>query len=1587
MAIAITITGDARELEAVLRRLEGGIEGFSRRVRQSFDDAASHTTRATQRMQQAFSRMHQQMERNFQQMNTIMRAFQAGLATFGVASFTGLVKGAVDTAAGFQQLDTQLRFTVGTLEEFQRAKQFIIDFTATTPFQLNEVTAAFVALTRRGLESERVLKAVADASAVQRFPSQSLDRMVFAIGQIADRGKLAQQELNQLSEAGVAQTLVLDQLRRMGVKWGDDIGAAGIKASVAIEAVVRALEENFTGALAASQANWILVMSNLVDTWNIFQAAVVNGPLIDFITSIALVIQDDLTNAVKNDQAAFRAWGETAVRWLKDVLRWIASVLDALASVGRMLDSVSTSINNAGTRVNEFFSRAGQGFKELAGGALQSLASGLEFGLAPTETVEALRKTGEALQKVGEQGQASAEQTKSGYGSLTDFLKGEYTQSLETILSQGETKMDAVKVQQQKVFDEQAKRIEAIRKRLTASTTETDLKAAQEAGNIAAERARAEEQTLEASLRRQVEMTKIAADEQRRALDKELDDRLSREPAAHEAIQLELQERRRDIAISEAEKIYQIEVDLNQRILKATEARLQAEIRGAAGKPVQIAKFEADLVAARADADTEMAKSAAKRAQAEQQVSKQTLDQRLEDIAEEEKAVVQGNQAVIQSRLQLLQAEEQLLNAEQKTGQRGGADQRAQNEQRLTQIRAESFAMQEEQIRGLTRIDAEEAMKRIQNGELLAERLAQINEEGNNRLQELNIERQTDEQRRLDEQLREYERFVEDVENELGDFLFDLFSGQIDGIKGLFESLKTSFFRMIADMIAFAIARPIIVPIITSIVGGAAGLLGGATGTGGGGLFDALGLAGAANQGLNLFGGGGLGSIFGPTSAIGQALSNFTAMLNSATANVGGAIADVFGITNLPASGLTALGGLAGIGGGLYSAFTAQGMGGMTGGAIGAAGGAAALISGLGLIGPIFGPIGLALSALAPLLGNLIDTLGAPKGPRFVLGELEGLDVAVENGMLQVAGTLTSAVGKAERLPEGQSANAIQSALEAGLQDAVTTMVNTINAVALDPEALLIPTQQALETALDNAMVINSASAENFAEDIAAQTLAVITQIATAFLGPLADALDQIFAADLETQLRTLPNALNLAVAQLTRLTDAVTAIQDTGQTDASNVVPQLLDQIATFRSFIIDSTIHTLEDAFTSGIDNFQEALQLAVSIPQGVIDLHAPLAGMQAMAQGVLALENQIVASVDSITTSMTPLSTQMQDVRDQFLELQASIAEAGDNIAVALPLYTELHQAILQEANLRIQQVQAIGATLESIEQTLFGQLSPGEQQQQLLADIAALEAEMATQTGSEQAQTAAELAALNQQLLAMGESTDNLALTMEAIANLEALQPILEQQMLALGGSTDVQTATMNIQQQSLDTLKSMEEDLYNLFLSNQQVQNTLGVGPVPVVIVGSEAAQMGKLIGYAQGGLVPAMLESGERAFYPPMNMAQQSALMSMNRAFPRFGGGGIVPGTGSGDTVPALLPSGSFILNRRATSVLGRGYQTGGEVASGTTVVSGTRTVNINIGGNWQVRNEQDKRDIVRGMIREIRDELHKLDGRTIGGR
>jgi Tape measure protein len=272
--------------------------------------------------------------------------------------------------------------------------------------------------------------------------------------------------------------------------------------------------------------------------------------------------------------------------------------------------------------------------------------------------------------------------------------------------------------------------------------------------------------------------------------------------------------------------------------------------------------------------------------------------------------------------------------------------------------------------------------------------------------------------RQLDRQHEAWRDLGLDIERTLADTIL----ASIKDIGSLWDNVLDFMLASFSRFAAALIARPIVMPIVASFLGGLGGAMGGGASEI---LSQALGipttLMGAANTVGTLGGIASLGGIFG------QGISYLNQGLRSVFNFLSTPIGHFLGMTEVvPGSGFpgaiqgvggsvgSVLAGLGGVGGGIYAALTASGLGGQLGSAFGAAGGAASLAASLApLLGaslaPVLGPIGLAVAALAPLLGRLIGSLtGARKGPRLAIGELGGLGLEVEGGQLALAGQLTS---------------------------------------------------------------------------------------------------------------------------------------------------------------------------------------------------------------------------------------------------------------------------------------------------------------------------------------------------------------------------------------------------------------------------------------------------------------------------------------------------------------------------------------------------------------------------------------------------
>src|SRR3990172_7027048 len=131
----------------------------------------------------------------------------------GFISVTAITAGVVGLGKeiirlGMNMEQTRIAFTTltGSSAEAQRHLEELRDFAAQTPFQFTDLTEASKRLMAYGFTASEVipiLRDVGDATAALGTGAFGIDRITRALGQMQTRGKIASQEMLQLTEAGI----------------------------------------------------------------------------------------------------------------------------------------------------------------------------------------------------------------------------------------------------------------------------------------------------------------------------------------------------------------------------------------------------------------------------------------------------------------------------------------------------------------------------------------------------------------------------------------------------------------------------------------------------------------------------------------------------------------------------------------------------------------------------------------------------------------------------------------------------------------------------------------------------------------------------------------------------------------------------------------------------------------------------------------------------------------------------------------------------------------------------------------------------------------------------------------------------------------------------------------------------------------------------------------------------------------------------------------------------------------------------------------------------------------------------------------
>lgn len=323
--------------------------------------SAEFVIRAVNKTQKTFSQINQgvdNMDRRFGKLGRGLQRIGGLMAT----AFVG--RKIVDTITKFEKLEASLRTVTGSAEKAGVAFGFIQEFAATTPFQLEEVTDAFIKLKALGLTPSKDALTSYGNTAVAM--GKSLNQMIEAVADAATG------EFERLKEFGIKSKSQGDQVTFTFQGISTTVG----KNSKEIEAYLRGIGNvQFAGAMEEQADTLNVALSNMGDAFSKLVKAIGDAGLTDILQGIANGIKwlaEQITNAIEPFKLGFKAIIAEVIKFGNLFIAVFKGVGDAFNAFG---EAISGRFEALGKDLAAFIENP------LGGVSFKNTRAALETGL------------------------------------------------------------------------------------------------------------------------------------------------------------------------------------------------------------------------------------------------------------------------------------------------------------------------------------------------------------------------------------------------------------------------------------------------------------------------------------------------------------------------------------------------------------------------------------------------------------------------------------------------------------------------------------------------------------------------------------------------------------------------------------------------------------------------------------------------------------------------------------------------------------------------------------------------------------------------------------------------------------------------------------------------------------------------------------------------------------------------------------------------------------------------------------------------------------------------------------------------------
>jgi len=250
--------------------------------------------------------------------------------------------GFVQTAAQFETFETTLKSITGSSIKAKESMRWITDFTSSTPYQLGQVTNAFIKLKAYGIDpTDDTLKTLGNTASAMGKP------LIQAVEAMAD-AMVGENE--RLKEFGLRASKMGNKI---GYEWTD---SSGKTRNIIIEnnreiikSTLNAIfNEKYIGAMDAQSRTWSGIMSNMADKWTIFKKDVMDQGLFNYLKSGAMEVSSTLSGMFDDGLGGAKSFSDFVISWFNNIIAGVGHAVDAVTIFKLGLTTIQTTFATVG---------------------------------------------------------------------------------------------------------------------------------------------------------------------------------------------------------------------------------------------------------------------------------------------------------------------------------------------------------------------------------------------------------------------------------------------------------------------------------------------------------------------------------------------------------------------------------------------------------------------------------------------------------------------------------------------------------------------------------------------------------------------------------------------------------------------------------------------------------------------------------------------------------------------------------------------------------------------------------------------------------------------------------------------------------------------------------------------------------------------------------------------------------------------------------------------------------------------------------------------------------------------------------------